>query len=180
MSNFSEEESVGSSEFHHLTTGDQVSSKPHHGSPTGSEKFQEANESPTEHSYPICLNIVPFEPVPELDSEQPRNNERRRYKGFQKSAEPSRKPSHKKTTSEEVQITNVPGQQRQGYSALRMRADNDPAVVRKNMSASLDDSNVTQAGRNRKHGGPQGDSSLRLEITIPFIHKNVDEEDFFK
>ncbi|KAI3460920.1 hypothetical protein Pfo_017583 [Paulownia fortunei] len=156
MSNFSDEESVGSSDFHHLTIGDQVSSKPHHGSPTGSEK--EANGSPTEHSYPICLNIVPFEPVPELAGEQPRNNERRRYKGFEKYAEPSRKPNHKRTTSEAVQITSEPGQQRQGYSALRMRADNDPAVVHEDMSASVANSNVTHAGRNRKHGSTRKSS----------------------
>ncbi|KAL2236461.1 UNVERIFIED_CONTAM: hypothetical protein Sindi_0837800, partial [Sesamum indicum] len=61
--------SVGSSKFQHLTVADEVTSRPHHGSPTRGEKFKEANESTADQSYPIALNIVPFAPV--IAIEQP-------------------------------------------------------------------------------------------------------------
>ncbi|GER55385.1 S-adenosyl-L-methionine-dependentmethyltransferases superfamily protein [Striga asiatica] len=90
--------------------------RPQHDSQCESHKVEETNDNPLDHSYPVCLNIVPLRP---LAREQLRNN-----RGKKKS-------SQDRAQTQGARTRDVPRRQRQGYSALRIRADiNDPKVAR--------------------------------------------------
>ncbi|KAG8389278.1 hypothetical protein BUALT_Bualt02G0212300 [Buddleja alternifolia] len=96
-------------------------------------------------NQPIIQDNVPTNFVSTDVQARYRNDGKKGHKALKITAEPSISASRKRITQEETSGTNAENQSEQGYTSLRMRADNHPAVLCEKKSKSGKTNRSTEA-----------------------------------